>query len=104
MNLYFNPYDTYFNVNYSTFSVHIPSEDENKMPWVCAECAEDDDVVIDSVGHLPLFVESYTLTNNSECLTVRERQCLMCYSGTSNKGPSEIGTTSLQRTLVAAPC
>ena len=25
-------------------------------------------------------------------------------SGTSDKGPSEIGTTSLQRTLVAAPC
>ena len=26
------------------------------------------------------------------------------YSGTSDKGPSEIGTTSLQRTLVATPC
>ena len=26
------------------------------------------------------------------------------YSGTSNKGPSEIGTTSLQRTLVSTPC
>ena len=26
------------------------------------------------------------------------------YSGTSDKGPSEIETTSLQRTLVAAPC
>ena len=26
------------------------------------------------------------------------------YSGTSDKGPSEIGMTSLQRTLVAAPC
>ena len=26
------------------------------------------------------------------------------YSGTSDKGPSEIGTTSLQRTLFAAPC
>ena len=26
------------------------------------------------------------------------------YSGTSDKGPSEIGTTSLQRTFVAAPC
>ena len=26
------------------------------------------------------------------------------YSGTSDKGPSEIGTTSLQRALVAAPC
>ena len=25
-------------------------------------------------------------------------------SGTSDKGPSEIGMTSLQRTLVAAPC
>ena len=29
---------------------------------------------------------------------------LPIYSGTSDKGPSEIGTTSLQRTLVAAPC
>ena len=28
----------------------------------------------------------------------------MVYSGTSDKGPSEMGTTSLQRTLVAAPC
>ena len=27
----------------------------------------------------------------------------MEYSGTSDKGPSEIGTTSIQRTLVAAP-
>ena len=26
------------------------------------------------------------------------------YSGSFDKGPSEIGTTSLQRTLVAAPC
>ena len=26
------------------------------------------------------------------------------YSGTSDKGPSEIGTASLQGTLVAAPC
>ena len=26
------------------------------------------------------------------------------YSGTSDKGPSEIGTTSLQRTLVSIPC
>ena len=31
---------------------------------------------------------------------------LICmeYSGASDKGPSEIGTTSLQKTLVAAPC
>ena len=29
---------------------------------------------------------------------------VMGYSGTSDKGLSEIGTTSLQRTLVAAPC
>ena len=28
----------------------------------------------------------------------------MNYSGTSDKGPSEIGTTSLQRTLAAASC
>ena len=26
------------------------------------------------------------------------------YSGTSDKGPSEIGRTSLQRTLVSTPC
>ena len=31
-------------------------------------------------------------------------EMLNVYSGTSDKGPSEIGTTSLQRTLVAAPC
>ena len=29
---------------------------------------------------------------------------VLVYSGTSDKGPSEIGTTSLQRTLVEAPC
>ena len=34
-----------------------------------------------------------------ECIS---RHCV--YSGTSDTGPSEIGTTSLQRTLVAAPC
>ena len=28
----------------------------------------------------------------------------LVYSGTSDKGPSEIETTSLERTLVAAPC
>ena len=28
---------------------------------------------------------------------------LAVYSGTSDKGPSEIGTTSLQRTLVSTP-
>jgi hypothetical protein len=28
----------------------------------------------------------------------------LLYSGTSNKGPSEIGTTSLQRTLVSTSC
>ena len=29
--------------------------------------------------------------------------CLLVYSGTSDKGPSEIGTTSLQRTKLLAP-
>ena len=29
---------------------------------------------------------------------------LLFNSGTSDKGPSEIGTTSLQRTLVSTPC
>ena len=29
---------------------------------------------------------------------------VMNYSGTSDKGPSNIGTTSLQRTLVSTPC
>ena len=40
-------------------------------------------------------------------LTVDRRADLkvsLYVSGTSDKGPSEIGTTSLQRTLVAAPC
>ena len=37
---------------------------------------------------------------------IREMLCVCggVYSGTSDKGPSEIGTTSLQRTLVATPC
>ena len=32
------------------------------------------------------------------------RLSLNCYSGISDKGPSEIGTTSLQRTFVSTPC
>ena len=31
-------------------------------------------------------------------------RCISVYSGTSDKGPSEIGMTSLQRTLLEAPC
>ena len=31
-------------------------------------------------------------------------RCIRVYSGTSDKGPSEIRTTSLQRTLVVVPC
>ena len=30
-----------------------------------AENAEDDDIVLDSTGQLPLFVEHYHLTNSS---------------------------------------
>ena len=30
--------------------------------------------------------------------------CPTYYSGTSDKGPCDVGTISLQRTLVAAPC
>ena len=41
---------------------------------------------------------SYTSTTTHPLEGVNE------YSGSSDKGPSEIGTTSLQRTLVAAPC
>ncbi|CAI8009581.1 Rho guanine nucleotide exchange factor 10 [Geodia barretti] len=52
------------NLRYATLKL----KEENKTAWVCAESVEDD-VIIDSVGHLPLFVESYHLTNNSECLT-----------------------------------
>ena len=37
-------------------------------------------------------------------LSVVERVEAKRYSGTSHKGPSEIGATSLQRTLVAAQC
>ena len=37
-------------------------------------------------------------------MTLANRDLMQIYSGTSDKGPSEIGTTSLQRTLVAAPC
>ena len=49
----------------------------------------------------------------TRCLVCRQADvsCTNCgieiqrlYSGTSDKRPSEIGTTSLQRTLVAAPC
>ena len=46
----------------------------------------------------PVFV--YTDPRINSTLGVRRD----VYSGTSDKGPSEIGTTSLQRTLVVAPC
>ena len=35
--------------------------------------------------------------------TERMKEILHCYSGTSDKGPSEIGTTSLQGTKLLAP-
>ena len=47
----------------------------------------------------PVFV--YTDPRINSTLGVRR---VYAYSGTSDKGPSEIGTTSLQRTLVVAPC
>ena len=37
-------------------------------------------------------------------LVVNDAELQCSDSGTSDKGPSEIGTTSLQRTLVGAPC
>ena len=46
------------------------AEEESKMAWVYVENAEDDDIVLDSGGQLPLFVEHYHLTNNSESLSV----------------------------------
>ena len=47
----------------------------------------------------PVFV--YTDPHINSTLGVRR---VYVYSGTSDKGPSEIGTTSLQRRLVVAPC
>ena len=44
------------------------------------------------------------LSSLTNALEDREEFEGSVYSGTSDKGPSEIGTTSLQRTLVAAPC
>ena len=35
---------------------------------------------------------------------LQELMIEVIHNGTSDKGPSEIGTTSLQRTLAAAPC
>ena len=53
------------------FFLFPSTEEENKMAWVYAENAEDDDFVIDSSGQLPLFVEHYHLTNNSKSFSVR---------------------------------
>ena len=46
---------------------------------------------------LLLFIELHVCKSNYLSLHT-------VYSGTSDKGPSEIGTATLQRTLVAAPC
>ena len=46
-------------------------EDENKSGWVCAENAEDEDMILDSTNQLPLFVEHHHLTNSSQSLSVR---------------------------------
>ena len=50
-----------------------PSEEENKMAWVCAESEEDDDVVVGSSGYLPLYVQHYHLTNSSQSFSVRKQ-------------------------------
>ena len=48
--------------------------------------------------------EGETSGDNVSKTTVIYVNMVRCYSGTSDKGPSEIGTTSLQRTLVSIPC
>ena len=53
-----------------------------------AEIAEDDDIVLDSTGQLPLFVEHYHLTNSSEFLfvTLLYVACASgCYINTTQK-------------------
>ena len=42
--------------------------------------------------------------NTQQCEIIIKSPYMYVYSGTSDNGPSEIGTTSLQRTLVATPC
>ena len=55
-----------------------------------------------------VFFVCYLSSAHAPCQRIT---CCLCpsengfkYSGTSDEGPSEIGTTSLQRTLVVAPC
>ena len=48
-------------------------------------------------------VNQHSMEGNTTCVTMWMDSAKE-YSGTSDKGPSEIGTTSLQRRLVAAPC
>ena len=53
-----------------------------------------------------LFQRMHALDTKMHALDINAciRHLDVKYSGTSDKGPSEIGTTSLQRTLVAVPC
>ena len=50
------------------------------------------------------FLQKLDSTEEGGSLPLPSLLFIAVFSGTSDKGPSEIGTTSLQRTLVAAPC
>ena len=52
-----------------------------------------------SMGHRDPFVNPPTKRQQAD-----EVEICTYYSGTSDKGPFEIVTTSLQRTLVSTPC
>ena len=56
-----------------------------------------------TLAHLERILQLPTPAEFEATLSNGQLQYIV-YSGTSDKGPSEIGTTSLQRTLVAAPC
>ena len=47
---------------------------------------------------------SYNYSVKDIALTLLQSCMILEYGGTSDKGPSEMGTTSLQRTFVLTPC
>ena len=91
------PFFLFFNLSFSLFSLPISE---------CPSCGQYLRLV--EMKH-NLQEENERLRRENLNLKVFHNYCnlvlaVIKYSGTSDKGPSEIGTTSLQRTLVSTPC
>ena len=100
----------------STLDQSSSQEHEEEMEGLRVELEKKTRMLLEVKTHLKQLAEREKEREGEQELVTRERDelreqvkmvrtlTLKQYSGTSDKGPSEIGTTSLQRTLVGAPC